>query len=385
MEDMSGDPAAGYRVEPVVTEAALDALEGDWNRLSGGTESPNVFMTYGWFRSWIRRLVQDERKLGFQPYVLVLKRGGEVVGISPLIRRMAAAKFLRMRKLEFATYHADYNDLVLGDDAAGQIEAVADFLARWSGQWDVADLRDVRDHGGSIEQIKGALTRSGLLYRLLPEQERCPYMPIDKPWAEMMMEHSRSTRRAYRRFIEMKAQGLKARMVEDPQNQPGLLKELIAVEAQKQVGGELSQPLLGAFPEVFQGLFDLLGPLGWIVVTLLEWEGRVIAWQILYRAGRKLWGYSTAYDHNFSAFSPGTAMVAEVVDYGLARGFDEFDFLRGSETYKGRWVTGSHHSYRLLIWNKRPMSRLRAFALLRFRIRPPASRGGERPVERSDG
>ena len=379
MTDTTGDPAIQYSVEAALTQSAIDALQPDWARLSQAAEHPNVFMTYGWYRAWSRRLIHD----GFQPYALVLKQGETVVGIAPFIRRVAT-KFLRVRKLEFVTYNSDYNDLVLGTDPIGQTKAVIDFLARTSDQWDLIDLRDLRDTGGTIAHIEKSLAQAGLSHRLLPEVERCPYMPIDKPWSEMMMQHSRSTRRAYRRFTDMKAEGLTARIVENPQDEPGLLQQLIAVEAQKHVAGELSQPFLGDFPEVFQSLFNTLGPLGWIVVTLLELKGRVVAWQILYRCGKALWGYSTAYDHTYSNISPGTALVAEVVDYGLAHGIEEFDFLRGSETYKWRWVIGFHHSHRLIIWNHRLMSRLYAFAFLRSRVRPPAAFPAELSTDRSE-
>jgi CelD/BcsL family acetyltransferase involved in cellulose biosynthesis len=379
----SGDSAIQYSVETVLTESGLDRLEADWNRLSEAAEHPNVFMTYGWYRAWCRRQIRDQSGGHFEPYVLVLKQAATVVGIAPFARRVAVG-LLRVRKLEFVTYHSDYNDLVLGADPAEQSKAVMRFLACVAGQWDVIDFRDLRDTGDTFAHIGNSVALAGLSYKVLPEVERCPYMPIDKPWSEMMMQHSRSTRRAYRRFTDMKREGLRARIVENPQQEPGLLDQLIAVEAQKHVGGELSQPFLGIFPEVFQSLFDTLGPLGWIVVTLLEWKDRAVAWQILYRCGKSLWGYSTAYDHTFSSISPGTALVSEVVDYSLARGIEEFDFLRGSETYKMRWVVGFHYSSRLLIWNHRILSRLYTFAFLRFRVRLPATEGIERSTDRTE-
>ena len=301
--------------------------------------------------------------------------------MTPLVRRVSSRGLLRVRKLEFSTIHADYNDAVLGGDFAAQIMAVVDCLAQTADQWDIVDLRDLGDSEDRIACIRNSLAHAGLSYRFLPERERCPYMSVQCSWAEMIKKHSRSTRRVFRNFTEMTREGLRVRIVEDPQKEPGLLKQLIALEAQKRVRGERSAPFLGIYSELFQSLFDTLGPRGWITVVLLEWKGRLVAWQLLYRCGKKLWGYSTAYDHGFSDLSPGTVLIPAVVDYCYAHGFEEFDLLRGEEPYKMRWATGFHQSYRLLIWNRRWMSRLRANAYLRFRVQNSISKMVERQIK----
>jgi CelD/BcsL family acetyltransferase involved in cellulose biosynthesis len=339
----------------------LSSARKDWNRLSDAAEFPNVFTTYDWFQAWYRRFVREdghERR----PNVFVLKRNGEITGISPLIRMVSSHFGLVLRRLQFVARVWDYNDLVLGEDTASQTDAVVEYLAHNPKEWDVLDLRDLRDTGNIIARIETALARAELPYCLLPEEERCPYMPITGPWSDVMNRHSRTTRREFRRFTEMLREGLQMRVIENPQEVPGLLDKLIALESQKHVDGELAAPLLGIYPEVFQSLFDTLGPRGWITVVLLEREDCPVAWHLLYRCGKKLWGCLTAYDHTASRLSPGTMLIPAVIDYGFERGFEEFDFLSGEEPYKMRWTTGFHRTYRLLVWNRRVMSRVRKAA-----------------------
>ena len=254
----------------------------------------------------------------------------------------------------------------------GQTEAVTEHLARSSTEWDVADLRDLRDVGAAIPSMERALVRSGLCYRLLREEERCPYMPIDASWPEMLRRHSSSTRHTFRlqqsRLKKMSDKEVRIRIVEDPNNEQGLLEKMIAVEAQKRVGGKLSVPVVGRYPDVFASLFSTLGAQGWIRVAVMESDDRLIAWHLMFCCGGKLWGYLTAYDLEYSRLSPGSMSLPAIVNYGFSRGYTEYDFLRGEEAYKLRWATGSHQSYRLLIWNRRWASRLRASAYLRMRI-----------------
>ncbi len=357
---LGGNAAVRYSVETVGTDAALNALEADWNRLSENAENPNVFMTCGWFRAWFRQFAKEMPGGRFLPHVLVLKEAEAVVGIVPFVRRISSRLF-RVRKLEFVTNHADYNEVVLGNDPAGQTEAVVDFLARTTEQWDVVDLRDLRDSGEGTALTESALARAGLLYFVLPEKDGCPYLPIDGDAASLMKRLSGHVRRTLRRRRERAAtEGLSMRIIENPEQEPGLLEKLVALDHQKHLRS-IYPPFVGTYPKVFQSLFDDLGPRGWLYVALLELGDHPIAFQFGFRCGGKLWDYTKAYDRSFSRFAPGTLLLPALLDYGFERGYCEYDFLRGEEAYKTIWSTGCHRRIRLLIWNQRRLSRIRKF------------------------
>ena len=38
-----------------------------------------------------------------------------------------------------------------------------------------------------------------------------------------------------------------------------------------------------------------------------------------------------------------------------------------------KWTTSFHHTYRLLVWNRRLNSKLRAFAYMKLRVRPEST------------
>jgi CelD/BcsL family acetyltransferase involved in cellulose biosynthesis len=346
-----------YSIEPLRSEEALSTLQKDWDRLSETAELPNVFMTYGWFRAWSQRRAQEHRKGRRRPEVLVLKREGAIVGIAPLIYLETTRFGFVMRRLESLASPADYSDLVVGDDPAGQIEAIVDYLAQTKDQWDLVDLRSLRETGNLQALIESALSHTNLIYRILP-QDRCPYLPIDAPWSEMagrLSRHARHHMRSRQKRLDlMRPEGLRVRIVEDPQDEPELLRKLIDLERQKQVDGKLMAPFIAKFPEVFQYLFDRLGRQGWLYVALMELGDRPIAWQLGFRCGKRLWDYAKAYDRSFSRFSPGTMLFPVILDYGFSHGYVEYDFLRDDEEpYKLRWNTGCHETIRLQIWNRR--------------------------------
>jgi len=351
----------GYSIETVSRNADLRSFETDWNRLSESARTPNVFTTFGWFQAWSERFERDDHSSQFCPHVLILKQAGTVVGLSPLTCRRQIRFGISVRKLEFAGVYADYNDLVLGEDAAGQINAIADYLAENSKRWDVLDLRDLRDGGEGVEMLKDALTRAGLPFILSLEKEGCPYTAIDGNAECLMKRLSGHTRRTLRRRSERAvSEGLNIRIIEDPHDEPHLLETLVELERKKH-HYKLWATFLGDYQEVFQSLFDTLGPLGWIYVALMEQRGHPIAFQLGFRCGQKLWDYTKAYDRSFSRFAPGTLLLPALLDYAFEHGYDELDFLRGEEPYKLVWSTGCHRRFRLLVWNERLVSRLHKF------------------------
>lgn len=355
-------------VEPVTSEEGLVNLQEDWNRLSEASQEPNVFMTFDWFRAWNHRFTLDDRSGQRKLSVLVLRQDGAIAGVLPLAYRTASRFGVAVRKLEFVETLADYHDLVVGNDPEGQSGAIAGFLAKTQDEWDLFDLRDLRETGDTAALIGSALSAAGLQYRVIPEPERCPYLPISGDSVAQIEKLSGHVRRVLRKRMERaQALGLRVRIIENPQDEHGLVEKMIALEAQKHSEGKRVQPFIGKFRQVFQSLFDTLGPRHWVYVALMELDDRPVAWQLGFRCGQKLWDFNKAYDHTFSRFAPGTLLVAALLDYGFSHGYKEYDFLRGEEAYKTVWSTGFHTRFRLSVWNKRWISRTRAFVYLDFK------------------
>lgn len=373
-----------YSVEAVTADGDVVRLEADWDRLSRGAAAPNVFTTYDWYQAWNRAFGCSEDAARLQPCVLTLRERGEVAGIAPLIRVTSRRRGIPFRRLQFALHDEewDYNDLIVGGDAPDKVKAVTDYLARSAKDWEIVDLENLRADDGQVEAICGALKRAGLPHVVYPAAERCPFMRIDGDWEQMLSRRSSATRHTLRnrqsRMRRATGDGLRMRIVEDPRTEAGLLERMVALEAQKHVGGKQSAPFLGPHRDVFATLFDRLGPKGWLCVALLEWDDRLLSWHLLFRCGQSLWGYMTAYEHEFAKLSPGSVLVPTIIDYGFERGYTEYDFLSGEEPYKAQWTAAYHERKRIVIWNGRLKSRLFAAAYKRMRAAAAEQGDGSR-------
>lgn len=354
-------------VETAKTTAAVQSLEEIWNSLSKAAKHPNVFATFDWFQAWNQRAANLDTEHRRDPSVFILQAEDAVVGISPLISRSVSRFGLTIRKIEFVESPADYNDLLLGEPQPEHFRSFINHLEQTQQDWDIIDLRSMRDAGNSLAMLEEALSTSNLIHRKLPEAI-CPYLHIDSDAFSTIGRLSRPARRTLRnqqhRLDRMSSEGLRIRIIEHPESEPMLLHKFIALESQKRIQGKPIPALFGDAPEVFQSLFNSLSPRGWLYAALMEIGDRTIAFQFGFRCGDALWDFSKAYDAGYSHLSPGTMLVPAVLDYGFSHGYREYDFLRGEEPYKMRWSTGSHRTWRVIIWNRRALSRLRAFIYL---------------------
>ena len=369
-----------YTLETITSPEGVQILQQDWDRVSASSDHPNAFTTFGWYEAWYRHLAAQYATGQFQRNVFAFKHHGEVCGIAPLACFITSTYGMRLRRLQFIgrNHEWDYNDLVVGDDLDGKLASLAKHLSLTRGNWELVDLMDLRDTDDAPARIQNAVKHAGLSCVLLPSEGRCPYMPISGSWEEMLNERSSSSRQRFRkRLSRLNREGdsLRVRIVENPHQEPRLLDRMIALEAQKQVGGEQSRPFIGLHRDAFASIFERLGPGGWIRVALMELDERLLAYQLLFRCGKAIWGYLMAYDRDYARFSPGSLLVPAVIDYGFAQGLTEFDFLSGEEPYKMHWATSFHQRARILIWNDRWKSQLYA-ALYRRRHASVIERSG---------
>jgi len=364
IDNQSG--AGEYAVALITSLEEVRAMQDTWNRLSTQMLKPNVFSTSAWYESWIEQLMREATPGTLHPYLLVLRKQGIVTAIAPLVRRSIFRNGLCVRKLEFLTHHADYNDLLVGHWDEHTLQATVQHFARAASDWELIDLQELRSSSSPADDLLSCAISAGLKGTVWPERESCFYLPIDAPW-HLMRQRSEMdfAVRTIREFAMHEKGGFRVRIADKPHLERGLLQRMIGVEAQKQYQGMLSAPVIGRYPEVFQALIDKMGPRSEIAVALAEKHDSLIAFALLFRSGNKLLGYLTAYDRAYASYSPGTVLFCSAIEFGSERRYDEFDLLRGGEEYKRRWSTLFHKNNRVLLWNPRWKSRFAAWALER--------------------
>ncbi len=77
-----------------------------------------------------------------------------------------------------------------------------------------------------------------------------------------------------------------------------------------------------------------ISPAGRFALSLLEKDDQVIGMYLALRAGKRMSGWLTGYDPEFSRLGPGIATMAEALDAGARAGCEFIDLGVGDESYK---------------------------------------------------
>lgn len=78
-------------------------------------------------------------------------------------------------------------------------------------------------------------------------------------------------------------------------------------------------------------------------IALLTVDGRDVAGYILLHCGTATWAYRTAFDLEWSRYSPGIVMLTSALDRALSRGSERFEFSWGDQPYKEAWSEVGGH------------------------------------------
>jgi CelD/BcsL family acetyltransferase involved in cellulose biosynthesis len=93
-------------------------------------------------------------------------------------------------------------------------------------------------------------------------------------------------------------------------------------------------------------------------VLTLQADGRPIAARLDLELGGRNAMLKHAIDPEFSAYGPGHLIHHRAFEDGIARGVDEFDFLRGDDEYKRRWANRERHLEAVTLTRRGPAGRL---------------------------
>jgi CelD/BcsL family acetyltransferase involved in cellulose biosynthesis len=79
---------------------------------------------------------------------------------------------------------------------------------------------------------------------------------------------------------------------------------------------------------------------GWLALYFLTVDDEPISAACTFDYNLKKYGYLTGFDPEFSQFGVGNLLKMHIIDECFRKRFREYDFGRGSESYKTEWATG---------------------------------------------
>jgi CelD/BcsL family acetyltransferase involved in cellulose biosynthesis len=338
-------PSATHAVDSgaaIAVELIEQRTHAEWNELVSRNETNSIFQTYQFFDAWWRTF-GDSHQLFF----LLLRRESRIVGFGALMLREMS---FGARRLEFVgTGNADYQDFVVPEDKPAALHAICEFLRSHSSRWRSAWLSNVPSQSTTLFYLHEAGRRHGL--HLVEEgRVRCPALQLSDRQAAEKLLRKYSLKRPLNWFSsrgEVRFNNVAS--VDE-------IKDWLPVFFEQHAGRWHSVGRPSLFDTTRQRAFYLalaagLHSAGWLLFSVLEFNGQPIAFHFGFDYGGSLIWYKPSFDVSYSEHSPGLLLTRKIIEDGLQRSKRELDFTIGEEAFKDRFANLSRFNVTLSVYH----------------------------------
>ena len=303
------------------------SLSGQWDTLLQSTTCNRAFSSAAWLLSACKA------DPSISPFVIAAWRGPELAGVLPLVDISGAGR------AEFVP--SDYNDIIVRPGDNQVVKGMLTYALRLGRTLSLKNLRLDSNCYRAVAQARPDLAEKQFMI-----DHTCFYIALGSSYPDYLASCSKGVRDEVRRH-ERKAQqdGLAVVALSPQDFSPELLPELffsLHLARFKEESG-FCKPTRQAFvravlPELFRQ--------GRLKPFTLTAGGKVIAIDICMIGPHGLCTWNGGFLPEAAKYSPGTLILAEQLRQSFALGMEEYDWLRGSDSYKTRWATDSRSTGR---------------------------------------
>jgi len=314
------------RIEQVTTPEEFDALATEWDDLVHAMPRPSPFMLHGWLTEWWRHHGE-----GAQLSVTVAREDGRLVAALPLVVRRRAG----LRVASFMGEHAAVlPDLLLAEDADPSLGPQLAWLA--PEHCDVVDFHGLPAGSRIAEAFP---TRLSLIERI-----EAPVLDISAGWDEVYRTKTNSKKRNLhkrrRRQLGELGEVTAITARELPELEPAL-EEAFRLHAARWNGRPDGSCFATPAGQRFnRSVLRRLAALDVARITLLQLDGRAIAFHYWFAMAGCMYVHRLAFDPAVGRFSPGLVNTLDAIEAAGEEGLTRVEFLGGDERYKVELADG---------------------------------------------
>lgn len=335
------------KAEVFMGSSSFQGLEGAWRGLEGDAGA-TVFQSWDWGESRLKQF-------GANPVVIKVTDGLENLALAPL-ERSNAWYGLPLRRLRFlGTGPSDYGGLLL---KPGREEALALVVAAARDlDFDVIDLHQLP--GWLAHRLRDMLAPDFAVYLLEQEPTLVVKLPPDfETYLSGLSKKFRSNTLYAERRLQRDL-GFEQKNITDVGQVPDAMTVFFNLHQQRWISKKLPGLFLGRRNRRFHtALACRLALTGKLALSLGYVEGRPVGAFYGFKDGRNFSYYLGGFDPAYAKYSVSTVMIFNLLKEAVASSYGAFDFLRGQEPYKLRWLAEPQALYRLVVCSQGPRGRL---------------------------
>lgn len=331
-------------IEVIRTADGLNQLRDQWDHLLQRSVRNEIFLTHDWQTCWWETFGDQRRLL----VIVVRDETGTIRGIAPFYLEGDTGQCVA--RLIGGTDVSDYLDIIVEAGHERQVlGSVLSYLDSSDRDWDILDLHCVRENSASLKVIPEFASRFGWKTEMALE-EYCPVIALPNDWEEYLAGLDKKDRHELRR---------KMRRLENMGDSPRFYEIIGGEDLDQAVSRFLSLHRASAQSKMhfmtrqmetfFRRITALLLDRGWLKLWFLDIGGSPVAGVLAFDYNGNIQLYNSGYNPDYSQLSVGVVLLAYAIRESIAHGKREFDFLRGSESYKYDFGAKDTNIYSLLV------------------------------------
>jgi CelD/BcsL family acetyltransferase involved in cellulose biosynthesis len=333
------------RIEHHFESGGFWALKPEWNDLLQRSCCNTLFLTWEWQSTWWKHLGEGNLiLLGFRS-----DQDGRLVGIAPLFLS-GADDGKKVVYLIGCRDVSDYLDVIIEEGHEDAVyAALLDYLQNQAPAWDLVDFCNIPQHSKTFGRFRDLAEAQGL-QTLVEVEDVCPIIDLPPTWDEYLLMLDKKQRHEVRRKLRKADAEADTRFyfVGPEHDLRAEMESFIDLHQRSTAEKDqfMDPQMQGFFFDVAQVLQDR----GWLQLAFVEMDGQKAATLLNFDYGRDILVYNSGYDPaQFRQLSPGIVVTARCIEYAIAQGRSQFDFLRGDEVYKYRFGAQDTVVRRLLV------------------------------------
>lgn len=308
-----------------------------WNAIARAMSYPSVFCTWEWVYTWWEHFGRV-----YEPFVLFLRRDGELRGILPLFRETRLlrndGKIGKILLYGGSTkVYPDHLDVICApEDAAECLEAFLGYLHREGASWDVTQLPYISEDS-AIARWGGQAPASELFIQ--HPVSVAPYVSITGDYESYLSQLSSNERqkiRSRRRKL-LDAEGVNYVRVQRHQFHDAFESLLQLHEKRAKQKNIRSSFVLSGISAFHDSLLTRLPEDQVWLRCLCKGKTTIAAFYGFKHCGYVFY-YQLGYDPDWAKHAPGAVLLQETIREAFESGCVEYNFLQGGEEFKFRWT-----------------------------------------------
>ena len=313
----------------------IDQLGDDWDKLVETSQSPHLFMTSRWIKTWWRQFGDSA-----DPWIICVRNQDSLIAGVPLMKKDGVISFIGGEDL------FDYHDFVIGAGDTGKYyQLFGSFLLE--AEWDVLDFTSILESSPTIKHIPDFFKNKGFNVQIV-EEDVVPGIILPKTWDGFLQSLRKKDRHELRRKIR--------RIEESGQyhlrsaNLTTLDDDIVALLDLMRTSHIGKQDFLTENrAQFFRTIVKEMAELNYLRLQFLEIEGTPLAVVLGFDYGGIRWLYNSGYMVRADSLSAGLVLKALFINDAVDIGLEYFDFMKGAEAYKYRLGGKDSRLYRIFI------------------------------------